>query len=167
MNPIVISPYADVLTCNTAPWREDDRLGFMQGIHAICRGLIDIKVTSISYSALVCSACNLRVVVPVSVHTYAELRSHFVVLQPQEWELAIETGAEIVCRREFGRGPGFTHVHTIKPGTVAVVERTTDHDVGIVYTNHVGMAKRYFLRPGEFGEPYGAFMRLDPQGAPV
>lgn len=44
------------------------------GVHAVCRGFVDIHQTTLTHQALVCRRCKLRVVVPREVRTLGDLR---------------------------------------------------------------------------------------------
>lgn len=50
--------------------------------HTTCKGAVDIKQTTPRLRALHCRACGLRVVVPLTVVTINDLRSHFAPFQP-------------------------------------------------------------------------------------
>lgn len=51
--------------------------------HAVCRGAVNIRETTPRHLALTCGACGLRVVVPTTVATINDLRSHFAPYQPE------------------------------------------------------------------------------------
>ncbi|MBD3250853.1 hypothetical protein GF380_00015 [Candidatus Uhrbacteria bacterium] len=54
--------------------RDHDELGSCIGIHDICRGWVDLKHISRTHHAIVCRSCGLRVVIPVDIQTYGQLR---------------------------------------------------------------------------------------------
>jgi hypothetical protein len=58
--------------------RDHDVMGTLGiGVHALCRGFIDIMQTTPSMKVLLCRRCHLRLEFPSSVTTYGELRKYF------------------------------------------------------------------------------------------
>lgn len=44
--------------------------------HLLCGGLVSLHQVSRDWQALTCKACSLRVYLPISLKTYADLRQH-------------------------------------------------------------------------------------------
>lgn len=56
--------------------RDENKLSSCVGIHACCGSWVDRKQTSKTHDVLVCRGCFLRVVFPVKIQTYGELRAY-------------------------------------------------------------------------------------------
>ena len=50
--------------------------GSFAGRHVTCGGMVYLRPTTALHQALVCGGCFLRVVVPRSVKTFTDLRTH-------------------------------------------------------------------------------------------
>ena len=73
---IVLTPYGETLTrgnYNPIGWYERSLLSFA-GKHACCGGTLEGRIISLTHKALICKYCHLRVVIPNSVNTIADLR---------------------------------------------------------------------------------------------
>lgn len=81
MEPIVLSQYGETLIENPAFKKgDDDDLNgqtHVVGTHQHCRGAIERVTVSSTHFALICNDCNLRVVIPNRVKTFARLRRFF------------------------------------------------------------------------------------------
>lgn len=53
---------------------EESKLENCIGSHVICGGDIDIHQVSLTHRIIFCFSCQLRVVIPIEVKTYADLR---------------------------------------------------------------------------------------------
>lgn len=71
MTPIMLTRFGEVLRSEQA---EEDELSCCIGVHHICKGFIDIRDISITHKVIICRGCALRIVIPVSVKTYKDLR---------------------------------------------------------------------------------------------
>lgn len=60
--------------------QDGDKLAGSIGLHSVCGGILTYKQTSEGYCTIrcQCSECGLRVVVPVEIKTYKELREYLL-----------------------------------------------------------------------------------------
>jgi hypothetical protein len=56
--------------------KDEDKIGSTVGVHTYCNGFVDMKRTSLTHNVLYCRSCSLRVVFPIEIKTYGELREH-------------------------------------------------------------------------------------------
>ena len=74
--PIKLNEYGETL--NGYPDISDEReleLECCVGTHGVhCRGFMDIQQVSETHQALTCRRCNFRLLLPISVRTYGDLR---------------------------------------------------------------------------------------------
>lgn len=56
--------------------RDENKLSSCVGVHACCGSWVDRHHSSTTHDALVCRGCFLRVVFPVEIQTYGELRAY-------------------------------------------------------------------------------------------
>ena len=55
---------------------EESKLGDCIGVHAICGGNMYICRVSLTHKAIFCIYCQLRIIIPAEIVTYADLRKH-------------------------------------------------------------------------------------------
>ncbi len=82
LSPVVISEVGETLVGYPANRQgvvtdQEDHSTLSISVHGICNGFTDRKNISSTHDAIVCRSCFLRVVIPKSVITYNDLRSHF------------------------------------------------------------------------------------------
>ncbi|HEC66688.1 MAG TPA: hypothetical protein ENI23_15535 [bacterium] len=56
---------------------ESSDLSLVLGLHDICMGWVDFNQTTKTHFALVCRRCKLRLVIPLTIKTFGQLRKHF------------------------------------------------------------------------------------------
>lgn len=79
IQPIVLTSIGETLLGYPGSVRGDEgELGDCIGVHDVCDGWVDIKKISTTHNVIVCRSCHLRVVVPMSLKTYGELRAYLM-----------------------------------------------------------------------------------------
>ena len=64
------------------PVEDNNVLGGEQaGVHQHCEGEISVSPISDSHQAIFCKKCGLRVLIPIGIKTYEDLRAHLSKLQ--------------------------------------------------------------------------------------
>ena len=80
MKPIVLTEFGETLIQHFSfPKKDSDLItggssNHIIGMHALCNGCIDIMDISQTHKALICRECMLRVVIPKTIETIADLR---------------------------------------------------------------------------------------------
>lgn len=88
MEPIKLTKFNEYLReypgSSSGDTDKDDtaKLSCCIGVHETCDGWMDINSISKTHKAIRCRNCSLRVVIPISIETYAQLR---------EWSLNLQT----------------------------------------------------------------------------
>ena len=79
IEPIVLTKKGEILLDDMPDLNRKDEtsLPSQVGIHKFCLGFIKIIKVAKEWKALVCERCNLRVLFPANISTYAELRKYF------------------------------------------------------------------------------------------
>lgn len=74
---IQLTPQDDILIIPRSKGDEDElaRAPDAAGTHEVCDGYIGLIPTSHTHSVLLCLVCHLRIAVPNTVTTYAQLRA--------------------------------------------------------------------------------------------
>lgn len=84
MKPIVLTEYGERLVENLISKKTDeDSLNHdsIIGVHEHCRGGFNFIPVSSTHNVLLCRECGLRVVIPIKVITFGDLRRHFKTFQ--------------------------------------------------------------------------------------
>jgi len=82
--PLFLDELGDALARNVesglrTPWKLPSKIGW----HKHCGGSIYTPIViSDDYAVLVCRDCNMRIVIPREINTYAKLRTHFAEFNP-------------------------------------------------------------------------------------
>jgi hypothetical protein len=86
MEPILLNSFGDTMTARTTllhmpeptPVRDTWKLAIegIVGIHDVCSGYVNLKLSSEKCNVLLCRTCFLRIPVPVTVENYGELRDY-------------------------------------------------------------------------------------------
>ena len=79
-------------------WENSD-LTTCLGVHLYCNGFMDVKRVAEPWNAIVCRECHLRVMVPVTVKTVAQLRQWSIIRfsgWTEAWTEEDEALAELV-----------------------------------------------------------------------
>lgn len=84
LEPVTLTQYGEQLRQNPAHpssvgeknATEETQIGQCCPVHDVCNSWMDVKHISETHNALVCRGCGLRVVYPVGVTTYGELRQY-------------------------------------------------------------------------------------------
>jgi len=75
LRPIKLTKFDEMLIDkHNFPHTEESRLVDCIGVHIICGGDVHIHPVSLTHKAIFCLNCQLRIVVPAEVITYADLR---------------------------------------------------------------------------------------------
>ena len=75
--PIIkLTKFEEMLVVPNIITRDEERLTNCIGTHFICRGNIHLKKISKTFQAIICLDCNMRIVIPIEVITYGDLRRY-------------------------------------------------------------------------------------------
>ena len=83
--PILISEHGDMIEgypsfSGISNNTDETELNTCVGVHMVCNGWIDINTTSVTHKALTCRKCKMRIVIPLEIKTFGDLRKHFAWL---------------------------------------------------------------------------------------
>ena len=83
IEPIVLTEHGETLRgYPDSRGGDEGELYTCIGVHDVCNCWMDIRRASWTHNALLCRGCGLRVVIPMDVKTYGDLRQHLLQLQP-------------------------------------------------------------------------------------
>jgi hypothetical protein len=77
LTPIRIGKHGEML-CDSVhdSHSDDDEMYLCIGVHDVCNCYVDIKAVSDTHRAMCCRGCGLRLVIPMEVLTYGQLRAY-------------------------------------------------------------------------------------------
>ena len=77
--PILLNKYGEKLNKHPDASCEDERrLSSPIGLHAFCNGWVDIRKVSETHQAIICRVCKLRIIIPIEIKNYGDLRKYFI-----------------------------------------------------------------------------------------
>lgn len=87
LEPILLTEHGEtymenIVNITDNRWNDKHEFRNRTGIHDHCNGSINCMIVSGTHQAFLCRKCNLRVVFPITLKTFGDLRKHFAQFQP-------------------------------------------------------------------------------------
>ncbi len=85
MSEIKVTKYDECLrpAHNTGgDFKDDEFLIHRTMVHDVCNGFMDVNQISETHRAITCRQCKLRLVIPNTINTFGEFKSHLLTI----WE---------------------------------------------------------------------------------
>jgi hypothetical protein len=78
IKPIKLSEFGEELWTSylDKEYTDNSELGCCIGTHGQCDGFLSLKRISIKFNVICCRSCNFRLIIPVSIKTYGDLRKY-------------------------------------------------------------------------------------------